>query len=232
MTITEVPRTQCQLVTQDLYRDIHKGIRAELFGLTLDAGCLDPSSQSARDALATRVSQAVALLVSHAEHEDTHVQPSIEVHLPALAERVEAEHLALEARLVTLEEMANDAARALAGATARSHRLYLELASFTGAYLEHQDVEERVIMPALEAAIGVGECVAIEHAIVGSIPPDEMGASLALMLPAMNIDDRARLLGGIRAGAPAEVFEGVWGLAASVLPASDHRALGQRLGVR
>ena len=42
----------------------------------------------------------------------------------------------------------------------RMHRLYLELASFTSAYLEHQDVEERVVMPALEAAIGVESTVA------------------------------------------------------------------------
>jgi hypothetical protein len=49
------------------------------------------------------------------------------------------------------------------------------------------------------------------------------------MLPAMNIDDRTALLGGMRAGAPAEVFEGVWALAGSVLPFEDHRDLARRL---
>ena len=48
-----------------------------------------------------------------------------------------------------------------------------------------------------------------------------MAKSLALMLPAMNIDDRTELLGGMRAGAPAEVFDGVWGLAGSVLDTGD-----------
>ncbi len=51
------------------------------------------------------------------------------------------------------------------------------------------------------------------------------------MIPAMNIDDRTELLGGMRAGAPAEVFEGVWGLTGSVLPAADFAALGARLGL-
>jgi hypothetical protein len=69
----------------------------------------------------------------------------------------------------------------------------------------------------------------MHQSIVSSIPPDEMAASLALMLPAMNIDDRTELLGGIRATAPAEAFEGVWGLAASVLTAADHEALAARL---
>ena len=58
-----------------------------------------------------------------------------------------------------------------------------------------------------------------------------MATSLALMLPAMNIDDRTELLGGMQAGAPAEVFAGVWGLAGSVLAPADHRALGARLGL-
>ena len=51
------------------------------------------------------------------------------------------------------------------------------------------------------------------------------------MLPAMNIDDRAELLGGMRAGAPAEVFDGVWGLAGSVLDPTDLAALATRLGI-
>ena len=46
------------------------------------------------------------------------------------------------------------------------------------------------------------------------------------MLPAMNLDDRAELLGGMRAGAPAEVFQGcgAWP-APSVLAPADHAAL-------
>jgi hypothetical protein len=47
----------------------------------------------------------------------------------------------------------------------------------------------------------------------------------------MNIDDRAELLGGMRAGAPPEVFAGVWALAGSVLTPGDHAALGARLGI-
>ena len=111
----------------------------------------------------------------------------------------------------------------------RIHRVHLAVASFTGAYLEHQDLEERVVMPALEAAVGVEAVVGIHQAILASIPPEEMGRSLALMLPAMNIDGRVELLGGMRAGAPAEVFGGVWSLAGSVLDPTDLAALANRL---
>ena len=111
------------------------------------------------------------------------------------------------------------------------HRVYLELASFTGAYLAHQDFEERDVMPALEQAVGFEQVLAIHQAIVGSIPPDEMAKSLAVMLPAMNVDDRTELLGGMQQGAPAEVFDGVWSLVKSVLVPADAAALGRRLGI-
>jgi hypothetical protein len=58
-----------------------------------------------------------------------------------------------------------------------------------------------------------------------------MARFLALMLPAMNLDDRAEMLGGMRAEAPPEVFEGVWGLAGSVLDLGDRAALAARLGL-
>ena len=183
-------------------------------------------------ALADRIGSTVDLLVLHAEHEDSAVQPAIELHLPDLAEKIAGDHVVLEARMDQLLEMAAAAAEAsVARPAGRTHRLYLELASFTSAYLEHQDIEERVVMPALEAAVGVESIVAIHQAIVGSIPPDQMASSLAVMLPAMNVDDRAALLGGIQAGAPAPVFEGVWGLAGSVLQPADVAAVAVRLGL-
>ncbi len=86
-------------------------------------------------------------------------------------------------------------------------------------------------MPALEAAVGPDAVLQIHGAIVSNIPPDELAASLAIMLPAMNIDGRAELLGGMQANAPAEVFQGVWGLAGSVLARTDLDALGVRLGI-
>ena len=231
MTVIDHPVTTdpLRLVAVDLYRDIHKGIRAELFAITETAGSADPSDQGDRAALAAHVRSVVDLLVSHAEHEDGHIQPVLGTRLPDLAERIEDDHHRLEARILGLAEMADDVVTSAGPTRGDVHRLYVELASFTSSYLAHQDLEERVVMPALEAAIGVEAAVDIHLAIVGSIPPDVMAASLAVMLPAMNVDDRTELLGGMQAGAPAEVFEGVWGLAGSVLPASQLAALAARL---
>jgi hypothetical protein len=231
MTLIDLPATSLAPVTLDLYRDIHKAIRTELFSMTMEAASLDPSQGIARAALAAHMRDVVAFLADHAEHEDAAIQPTLEQELPDLAERVAVDHEVLEARMDGLVELAEEAARLDAPDPAhRVHRVHLAVASFTGAYLEHQDVEERVIMPALERAVGVEAIVGIHQAILAAIPPQEMAKSLALMLPAMNVDGRSELLGGMRAGAPAEVFEGVWSLAGSVLEPADLAAVASRIG--
>ena len=83
MTITDLPLdAPLGTVTLDLYRDIHKAIRVELFSVTAEAGRLDPAQGLARAALAGHVHDVVDLLVTHAEHEDGAIQPALEANLP------------------------------------------------------------------------------------------------------------------------------------------------------
>src|SRR5688500_13523426 len=104
MTIVEpTNRTTFQRVTVDLYRDIHKAIRTELFALTTDAGRLDPADPEDRAALSAHLSDVVSLLASHAEHEDTHVGPALELHLPDLAASIEQDHHRLDGWLVRID---------------------------------------------------------------------------------------------------------------------------------
>jgi hypothetical protein len=231
MTLIDLPPTTLAPVTLDLYRDIHKAIRVELFAVVTEAASLDPSHGLARAALASHVREIVGLLDDHAEHEDATIQPVLERELPDLAAKIAVDHEEFETRTQDLVAMAEEAALLDApDAVHRVHRVHLAAASFTGAYLQHQDVEERVVMPALETAVGVEAVVGMHQAILASIPPDEMTKSLALMLPAMNVDGRTELLGGMRDGAPAEVFDGVWSLARSVLEPTDLAAVASRIG--
>jgi hypothetical protein len=54
----------------------------------------------------------------------------------------------------------------------------------------------------------------------------------AIMIPAINVDDRVQLIGGMREGMPAEVFAGIWGLVESVLTPADAAQLAGRLGIQ
>ena len=216
----------------DLYRDIHKGIRAELFAVTSTAGSIDPSDRCDRAALADHVVSVAGVLESHAHHEDVVIDPVLERHLPDLASVINDDHERLERMFSSITDLGT-AIVDVAGSDQRRllQLLHLDLARFTSSYLEHIDLEERVVMQRLPELIGVEEVAAMHGAIVGSIPPDEMARSLAFMLPAMNIDDRAELLGGIRLAAPPEAFDATMGLARSVLRPSDFTALAARLEV-
>jgi hypothetical protein len=232
ITSSPITSSAATFATVDLYRDIHKGIRAELFAITTAAGSIDPASQIDRAALADHIVSVSAVLESHAHHEDAVIDPVLAVHLPALAEEITLDHDRLEsqfARIVDLACSTVDSSETGSGSLTRL--LYLDLAAFTSAYLMHQDLEERAVMAELERLIGVEEVVALHGAIVGSIPPDEMARSLSFMLPAMNIDDRAEMLGGMRMAAPPEAFGAVVSLARSVLQPADYAALAARLGI-
>lgn len=217
-------------VAFDLYRDVHKAIRTMLFDAVAAAGRLDPSDRIARAAHANQVRDLVRFLTFHADHEDSVLDEPIRLALPEQADTIAQDHVALEERmadLVTLADLVFDCDRT--DARAAVHALYLDLASFVSAYLAHQDVEERVVMPALEAACGVPALLELHARILADISPEDMGWSLSLMIPAMNVDDRTELLGGMRAEAPAEVFAGVWGLVTTVLAADDAAAVAARL---
>jgi hypothetical protein len=218
-------------VALDLYRDIHKAIRTELFAVTTDAGRLDPSDGAGRASLAAHVSDVARFLIEHAEHEDSAIAPVLHRELPDLAASIDADHQVLECRIEGLrDQAAGVAAPSLTEPRSALHRLYVDLASFTSAYLAHQDLEERVVMPALQLAVGVDAVVAIHGSIVGPMPPEELARSLALMLPAINLDDLTDFFQGFAAGAPAPVVDEVWSLATSVLEPADVDALARRIG--
>ena len=232
-TITTIERPRLQPVSFDLYRDVHKAIRVEMFAVVTNAGRLDASDECERVDVADQVESLVIFLRRHAEHEDGAIQAPLEQAAPDLAARVADEHEVLEERMDHLVALANLLRRAPSmSARAVAHELYLDLAAFASDYLAHQDLEERVIGQVLDNAVGFDGLLALHGAILSTIPPQELFASMALMFPAMNIDDRAEMLGGMRATAPAEVFEATWSLARSVLAASDSRALAARLDIQ
>lgn len=218
-----------ETIPVDLYRDIHKAIRVELFDATAAAGRIDPADRPARHAHAARLHDVARMLAMHAEHEDEVMDDAIRAILPEEADSITAEHASLDAEITVLVEFAELALARPGDDRACAHRLYLGLASFTSRYLAHQDREESVVMPELHRRYGVEPLLEMNDRIVSSIEPDDMAWSLSMMLPAMNLEDRVELLSGMREGAPAEVFEGVCGLASQVLDLADSSTLRERL---
>ncbi len=238
MTIIELPTPTAtgdvDLVdadAYDLYREIHKGIRYALFHTTLRAGSLDVADADAIDGLVAAQRELLDLLHSHHEHEDEFVQPLVETHAPALAVTVAAQHGDVAAGMAQLERLADRLATvARPGRHAAAHNLYLDLGRLTSAYLAHQLVEETQVMPALRAAIPTDELVALDWAIRASVPPDEMARAMAFMLPAMDVEERIDMIGGM-AMAPPPVFAVLRAAAEAALTPTEWTQVVKRIGL-
>ncbi|MGZ3451682.1 MAG: hemerythrin domain-containing protein [Polyangiales bacterium] len=214
----------------DMYRDIHKGIRLAVFSYVNELGSADLSSSETLVKLRNDLDDLVDLLASHADHEDAHITPVLARIAPELTRTLEEEHHAYDARLLGAQraliacELASPAVRG-----DLAHRLYLELSSFTSAYLAHMLREEVEANRALWAAFDDERLIQMHDELVASIEPADMAKSLSWILRGANIDTRAALLSGMEAHAPRPVFERVLGLARKVLSPSDVDALEQRL---
>src|SRR3954452_22290776 len=94
------------MVPFDMYKDIHKAIRVNLFDVVAEAGRLDPNDRPARIAHAARVCGLVDFLTSHATHEDAHVDAAIRALLPREAAAITAVPVALEVPMDQLKALA------------------------------------------------------------------------------------------------------------------------------
>lgn len=236
MTTMELPTTTaCHDLVEadayDLYRQIHKGIRHALFQTTLQAGNLDVGDTDAVERFLGAHQALLGLLHGHHHHEDLFVQPLIAEHAPALAGTIAAQHGDVEEAMARLEvrggRLATVARPARSGT---AHNLYLDLGRLTGVYLAHQLVEEAEVMPALRAAMQTDELLAVDMAIRATLPPEEMAAVLTHLLPAMDVEERVEMLGGM-AAAPPPVLALFTTAAKAALSADEWAQVARRVGI-
>jgi hypothetical protein len=216
---------------QNLYREIHKGIRAVAHGLVEQAGRTDFGSVEEVRALRGAAEKAFGVFASHAEHETKFVTPLLRTAAPALAADSEAEHQEQEIRLRDLGRTLDLAAGAGEAAPALGHAFVVALSRFVGEMLVHMADEEEQLMPALRAAFDDGALEYVHQALLAAVPPAEKISLLAWMLPALNGPERATLLAGLRAGLPTEAFEAVSGVARQVLAPPEWSRLERSLAV-
>ena len=107
--------------------------------------------------------------------------------------------------------------------------LYIDLSNFVAENFEHMAVEETHNHALLTRRFSDDELLEIEHRIVAWMTPEELMVDLRWMLPHINADERAAMLGGMKRGAPPEVFGGVMALARDVLTQRDFYKLERAL---
>ena len=215
----------------DLYAGIHKAMRAAMTHTMLRLGSVDPGDHTDVAGSLADMQGLLALCRLHLHDENTFIPPAIERVAPGQSRRIADEHLdherdiaALQAGIESVRTHADRAGPPLAA-------LYRQLSVFVAHNFAHMADEETRHNAALWAGYDDRELLAIEHAIVASIPPDQMAAVLHWMLPALNHPQRQAMLEDMRDNAPAGAADGVMRMAESLLPAGEWRKLERALTV-
>ena len=226
---TPVVQAAAPAARVDIYAGIHRALRLFMADTLGRTGALDPADAEEVAATIDQVGALLALCRAHVEHENRFVHTAIEARWPGASGRIADEHVshlehiaALEAEAATLR-----AAPTPAGAT----RFDRHLAQFVAQTFEHMQVEETAHNQALWEMYTDDEIVDIEHAIVSSLPPEEVGLVLRWMAPALPPADRAAWLGGMQQAMPPEAFRGVLQAVRQTIDARAWDKLTRALGV-
>lgn len=206
----------------NLYAEIHKGMRAMMAQTLAACGRADWLDALDSTQMLAELRGMAAFCAAHLEHENGFIHPALEARQPQSASRVAAEHVEHEhaiddlLRRADLVEHSSGAARVAAG-----EALYRALAVFVADNLLHMQVEETAHNAVLWTHYSDDELFGIHHTLVASLSPHESQQSLYWMLPNVSHGERVAMLGGMRANAPAPVYEGALAVLRSQLSVKD-----------
>ena len=214
----------------NIYALIHKGLRAHLTHTLVAVGAMDVDDAEDVHAVLSDVRALLALLTGHIRHENGFVHPAMEARRAGSAVHTADDHVehrmeidAIGALVAAVEEAAGiDRQRA-------ADRLYRRLALFVAENFVHMHTEETDNNAVLWAEYADDELLAIDRAIVASLPPDEVAVVMRWFGIGMNHGERVQMLSEIRAAAPAPVFAGLVGLMGTQLAARDREKLARAL---
>lgn len=217
----------------DIYGSIHKGLRKAQLEMLMRIGSSDFGNPETVASILADMRLVMMLGASHLKHENDHIHRAMEAKAQAEVDRLEDQHDSHERDFAELEELlsvietADNRARKALG-----RRLYLGFSAFIAHDLEHMHEEETVANPTLHSMFTDTELEDIEMQIVATLTPEKAIAYMRLMIPASNPDERANLLGGMKAAAPPEAFSAVIDLAARpTLSAAEFAELSRRIGL-
>lgn len=230
--LTATPPAAAPTGRHDSYGGIHKALRRFMSDTLGRVGSTDPADA---DEVAATLAQLRDLLDTcelHIKDENEFIHPALERARPGSAARIAAEHGHHHDAIADLRDLAGlieDTREPARGAALA--RLYRAMALFVAENFAHMEVEEAEHNPVLWAHYTDAELIAIERALVASIPPQVMVRMMYWFMPSLNAPERAAMLGDMKAGMPPEPFLGMLDIARRSIAASDFAKLTRALGL-
>lgn len=194
----------------DMYVSIHKALRHFMTDTLHRVGRLDVEDTAETARVLGQLDGLLALCIDHVHNENRFVHTAIEARQPGGAGRTAEEHVE---HLESIEALRAEG-RALAEAPATEQpmmalRLYRHLALFVAENLQHMHFEETHNNAVLWACYSDAELFALHQQIIASLSLPETLLVARWMIPASAPAERAAIVGGMKAGAPAPVFQQV-----------------------
>lgn len=210
----------------DIYRDIHRALRAFMSETLGRVSRLDLDDAAEVATVLAEVRELMRFCTGHLEHENAFVHAAIEARRPGGSRRTGDDHREHEECIAALLDLVATVERSAGPARATPlRRLQNQLALFVGESFVHMEIEETENNAALWAAYSDAELNALHDAIVASLTPEETALVMRWLIPAISPAERAGMLAGMREHAPAPVFEGTLAIAMAHLPAPDWHKL-------
>lgn len=216
----------------EMYTLIHKALRQFMADTLRRLGRADVDDAQDLVPALDQVDSLLVQLRAHLQHENDFVHTAIEARRPGAARRTRDDHVGHLDALANLE----DESRALRHARADQRatlvlRLYRHLAVFVAENLEHMQVEETENQAALWALYSDAELIDIEGQILASLGPDEMALTLRWLAAALNPQELAGVMAGVRAAAPQPAFEALLDVVCCQLDEGRRAKLLRTLGL-
>lgn len=208
-----------QLRKTDLFTFIHKALRSIIYNAASDLQSADFTDEKEVENLLASLRHELDLLHEHAVNEDNIIFPEVADQEPQMIEVLNEEHKKLESKLKgiinlieKMEQSNSVEERELLGNSLNS--LFND---FIADYLAHMNHEEATVLEASFKYLTDAELIAIRTRIQTQIPFERYKTWLNWMLKSLNSSELIGLLGGMKASAPAHVFENFVGVAQSVI---------------
>src|SRR5665647_138849 len=217
-----------------LYTAIHKGHRRRLCEMSVRAGRLDYTDQTALDALSEELKGVAKILRLHTAHEERFIHPLLFDRVPGGAEKLRDDHRVINHMIelllahfetIKVKEAASKMRQTL------GLEFYLAFNRFIAFYLPHINEEEENAQLLLWRLCSDEELLAAQEGIVASQMPDEATESLKMMIPALSQDEVANLLGMAKKSTPPQTFQSITTLAQRLLGAEEWAAIKKRLEI-
>lgn len=208
-----------QLRKTDLFTFIHKSIRSMIYNAGSKLQTTDFGDAGETMLMLASFKADLVLLHEHAEHEDNIIFPEIQNSEPLMIKELNDEHKVLEEKLNSINLLIEKIERTLNAEErlALGSELNFMFNDFAASYLAHMNHEEATVLEASFKYLSDEELIAIRTRIQTKIPPERYKIWLNWMLSSLNNIELTGLLGGMKASAPAHIFENVINTAQSVI---------------